>query len=174
MSLLAIDHRDALALQRKKDGRLDNIDPERFLVQPALLKLDADFSCHVFGASHFRRHGAAQQRNSRPRTFAKPGAVQLMMAGSGAEIPKNWLVVLRQQREPADFVLRPTADVRRGQITHIVHVKTQQGSHLGFCEKSLSARQTFAAQSIEIDPLFPINGHRSISWQCHDRPPLRS
>src|ERR1700722_11179556 len=98
--------------------------------------------------------------------------MKLMMAGRGAEIPENRFVVLRQQCEPADFVLRPTADVRRGKITHVVHVKTQEGSHLGLREKSLSARQTFTAQSIEIDSLFPINRHRSISRQCHGRPPL--
>src|SRR6202035_1626645 len=95
-----------------------------------------------------------------------------MMAGRRTEVPKNGLVILRQQRESADFILRPTANVRGGQVTHVVHVKTQEGSHLGLREKSLSARKTFTAQSIEIDSLFPINRHRSVSWQCHGRPPL--
>src|ERR1700722_4941880 len=95
-----------------------------------------------------------------------------MMSGRGAEVPKNGLVILRQKCKPADFVLRPTANVRRGDITHIVHVETEEGSHLGLREKSLSARQTFTTQSIEIDSLLPINRHRSISRQCHGRPPL--
>ena len=58
-----------------------------------------------------------------------------MMLGGGAEIPENRLVVLRQQREAVGFVLRPGADVRRGEVAHIVHVEAEQRAHLRFREQ---------------------------------------
>ena len=117
-------------LQREQDGRLDDVDAQRLLVQAAHLEFDFDLARHVFGAAHFRRHGAAQQRNARPRALAQPGAIQLVVLGGRAEVPQDGLVVLRQQSEAADLVLRPGADVRGGDVAHVVHVEAQQRAHL--------------------------------------------
>ncbi len=63
--LLAVHYRDSFSLQCKEDRRLDNVDSQRFLVQPALLELNFYFSSDVFRAAHLRRHGAAKQGDSR-------------------------------------------------------------------------------------------------------------
>src|SRR5579862_6111427 len=96
-----------------------------------------------------------------------------MMARRGAEVPKDRIVILWQECEAADFVLRPGTDVRGGDIPYIVHVEAEKCAHLRLREKRLRAGQTFAAQAIEIDSLLPINGHRSVSRQCHGRPPIQ-
>ena len=59
------------------------------------------------------------------------GQMQLVMLGGRAEIPEDRLVVLRQQREAAVLVLRPGADVRGGDVAHVVHVEAEQRAHLG-------------------------------------------
>ena len=63
--LLSVDDVDAFLLQREQNRRLDDVDAERLFVQAAHFEFDANFLGDVFGAAHFRRHGAAQQRNSR-------------------------------------------------------------------------------------------------------------
>jgi len=45
--------------------------------------------------------------------------------------PKDRLIILRQQAKPADLVLRPGADMRRGDVPHVVHVEAQQRAHFG-------------------------------------------
>ena len=154
-------------LQREQNGRLDDVDAQRLFVQTAHLEFELDLLGDVFGAAHLRRHGAAQQRNAGARTLAQPGAIQLMMLGGRAEIPQDRLVVLRQQREAADLVLRPGADVRRGDVAHVVHVEAQQRAHLRFRQQRFDARQPLLAQAIEIDALLPIHRHGSVSFQCH-------
>ncbi len=88
--------------------------------------------------------------------------MQLVVFRRRSEVPQDWFVVLRKQRETVRLVLRPCADVGRGQVAHIVHVKAQQRSHLGFLQKILGPRQALAAQAVEVNPVFPIDRHRSI------------
>ena len=170
--LLTIDHGDPLALQREEDRRLDDVDSQRLIVQAALFELDLDLARDVFSATHLRRHGAAQERNSGARAFSEPRTVELVMAGGRAEIPQDGLVILRKQGEAADLVLCPRADVRGRKIAHVVHVETEERAHLRFREKGLGARQALAAQPVEVDSLFPIHRHRSICLECHDAPPF--
>ncbi len=94
-----------------------------------------------------------------------------MMLGGRAEVPQNRLVILRQQSKAADLVLRPGADVRRGDVAHVVHVEAQQRADLGLREQRFDARQALAAQAIHIDALLPIHCHGSVSFQCHFMPP---
>src|SRR5438270_2082106 len=92
------------------------------------------------------------------------------MPGSRSEIPENRLIVLRQQREAVRLVLRPCANVRGGEIAHVVHVETQQRSHGGFCQQVFGFLQAFAAKPVEIDSAFPIHSHGPVSFKCHDEP----
>src|SRR5208282_762082 len=117
--------------------------------------------------SHFRRHGAPQHRNSRPRPLSEPRTMQLVMFSRRSEVPQNGLVILRKQREPICLVLSPCADVGRGQVADIVHVEAQERAHLRLLKKILSACQSLTAQTIEVDPIFPIHCHGSISWKSH-------
>src|SRR5579863_3957142 len=95
---LAVNNLDALFLQRKQYWQFDDVDPDRLFVQAAFFEFDANFLRHIFSAAHFRRHRSTQHRNSRVGATVEPWAVELMMLGGRAEIPKNWLVILWQQR----------------------------------------------------------------------------
>ncbi len=133
-----------------------------------MFELDFDLARDVFGAPHFGRHRAAQQRDTGPRALAQPGAIELMVPGGRAEVPQDRLVILRQQSEAADLVLRPGADVRGGDVAHVVHVEAQQCAHLRFRQQGFGACQALAAQAVHIDALLPIHRHGSVSLQCHD------
>src|ERR1019366_7154803 len=93
--------------------------------------------------------------------------MQLMMLGGRSKVPQNRLVVLRQKREAVRFILRPGANVRRGQVARIVHVEAKQCAHFGLGKQVLRLLQPFAPQTVKINAVFPIDRHRSISWQCH-------
>src|ERR1700732_973428 len=95
------------------------------------------------------------------------------MPRRGTEVPQNGLIVLRKQRKPADFVLRPAPDMRCREVTHIVHVKTKKRAYLGFRQQRFRARQPFAAQPVKIDALLPIHRHGSVRLQCHNTPPMQ-
>ena len=90
--------------------------------------------------------------------------MQLVVPGGGAEIPQDGLVVLRQKREAVGLVLGPGADVCGSQIADVVHVEAQQGAHLRLRQQVLRARQTLATQAVEVDAIFPIHCHRSVSF----------
>jgi hypothetical protein len=90
-----------------------------------------------------------------------------MVFGSGSEIPQDRFVILRQQREAVGLVLRPGADMRRGQVTHIVHVEAEQRSHLRLGEEVFRLLQAFAAETIEVDAILPIDRHGSVRSECH-------
>ena len=51
---------------------------------------------------------------------------QLVVARRRAKVPEDRLVVLRQQREPADLVLRPRADMSGRDVAHVIHVEAEQ------------------------------------------------
>src|SRR6267154_2806041 len=95
------------------------------------------------------------------------------MSRSRPEIPQDRLIILRQQRESANFVLGPGADVRGREIPHVVHVEAQQGSHFGVRQQRLCAGQPLAAQPVKIDALLPIDRHGPVRLQCHDTPPIK-
>ena len=136
--------------------------PSGSFCRPQLFEFDFDLLGDVFGAAGFRRHGAAQQRDSGARAFAEPGAMQLVMLGGGAEVPHDRLGILREQGEAAVLVLRPGADVGGGDVAHVVHVEAQQRAHFGFRQQRFHARQTLAAQAVEVDALFPVNRHGAV------------
>ena len=127
---MPIDDGDAFALQCEENWQFDDVDADGFFVQAAHFELDANLLGDIFGATHLRRHGAAQHGDSGTRPFAKPRAIELMVLGGRTKIPQNGLVILRQQGEAIGFVLRPGADVGGGQIAHVVHVETEDRAHL--------------------------------------------
>ena len=164
---LPIDDFDSFFLQSEQDGQFDDVDAHRLFVQAAHFEFDANFLGHIFRAPHLGRHGAAQHGDSGARPLSEPGTMQLMVLRRRSEVPQNRLVILRKQREAIRLVLRPGTDVGRGQVPDIVHVEAQERAHLGLLQKILGARQAFAAQAIEVNPIFPIHRHRSICGQSH-------
>ena len=134
------------------------------MLQLALFQLDFDLARHVLCAPHLRRHRSSQQGNSGPRTVAQPGTIELVVLGGRTEVPQNRLIILRQKREAAVLVLRPSADVRGGDVAHVVHVEAEQSAHLRFLQQRSGASQALAPQALEIHPIFPIHRHRSVGF----------
>ena len=165
--LLTVDDGHSLLLQREQNRRLDDVDADRFLQKAARFELDAEFLRDVLGASHLGRHRSAQQRDAGARPLAEPRAIELMVLRRRPEIPEDRLAVLRQQREPADLVLRPRADVGGGDVADVVHVEADERAQLRLRQQLFDARKALAAQAIEIDPPLPVDAHRAVGANRH-------
>ncbi len=90
--------------------------------------------------------------------------MKLVMLGGRAEIPENRLAFLGQQRETAHLVLRPRSDVRGGDVSDVVHVEAQDRAHFGFREEIFDPLQALPPQPVKVDPLLPVDRHRSMRW----------
>ena len=90
-----------------------------------------------------------------------------MVLGSRPKVPQDRFVILRKQRKAVGLVLCPGADVRRGDVTHVVHVEAQQRAHFRFSKQLFRTVETFTAQTVKVDALFPINCHCSVSFDSH-------
>ena len=145
--------------------------PTGSLWSPRIFEFDFDLAGDVLGAPHLGGHRAAHQRDARARPLAQPVAVLLVVPGGGAEVPEDRLVVLRQQREPADLVLRPGPDVRGGDVADVVHVEAEHGAHLRLGEQVLDPCEPLAPQPIEVDPALPVHRHRAVCLDCHGSAP---
>ena len=78
--LLAVHHLDPFGLQREEHRQLDNIDPDRLVLQLALLQLDFDFLGDAFRQPGGWVRRAAQGRDAGARALADPRAINLMMS----------------------------------------------------------------------------------------------
>jgi hypothetical protein len=166
--LLAVDDLDALLLQREQHGQLDRVDADRLAEQTALLELDPDLVRDALGAAGLRRHRAAQRRDARARApVAQPRVVDLVVAGGRAEVPHDRLVVLGQEAEAVELVLRPRADVRGRDVADVRHVEAQQRPDLRAGELRLDPRQALLAEAVEADPLLPVDRHRPVGVNAH-------
>src|SRR5580692_12702799 len=73
--LLAVYNLDSFALQRKKNGWLDDVNAQRLVKQADFFEFTANFFRDVFGTAHFRRHRPAQLSDDGARAFAEPGTM---------------------------------------------------------------------------------------------------
>ena len=166
--LLAVDHLDPEPLQREQDRRLDRVDPERLAEQAPLLELGVDLLGDALGAPGGRVHRPAHGRDPGPRAaVAEPRVVELVMAGGGAEVPHDRLVVLRQEAEAVELVRGPGADVGRRDVADVRHVEAEQRPELRVGELLLRASEPLLAQAVEANPLLPVDAHRSVRAQSH-------
>jgi len=62
------------------------------------------------------------------------------------------------------FILCPGADVRRRQVAHVCSCRNKAATHFDLAKSSLAARQTLPPQAIKVDPLLPIDSHRSVRF----------
>src|SRR5579871_11025 len=90
-----------------------------------------------------------------------------MMPGGGSEIPEDRFIILGEQRKPVGLVLRPGANVGRGDVADVVHIETEQRSHRGLLQQISGFLQALAAEPIEVDAALPIDRHASMSFDCH-------
>ena len=110
---------------------------------------------------------AAQRGDAGARALGEPRAIDLVMTRRRAEIPNDRFVVLRQEREAHQFIHGPGADVGSGDVADVVHVETEKRAHLGGLESVLDACQTFTAEAVQVDALFPIDAHQAKGLKPH-------
>ena len=81
------------------------------------------------------------------------------MHGRRAEVPDDRLGVAREQREAAELVALPLADLGARDVADVVDVEQQERAALGVAERPTGARQAVALQPAEVDPGLEIDPH---------------
>ena len=79
------------------------------------------------------------------------------MHGGGAEIPDERLLAAHQQREAAELVALPFADLGGGDVADVVDVEEEQRAAFRLVERGSRPRQAVGAQPVEIDAALEIH-----------------
>ena len=126
------------ALQRLDRDEVGHVDAERLACEPALAKLVRDLLAQPVGDPGLDRHRAAHRRDARAEVLGRePRGEELVMAGSGTEVPEDRVVAAREEREARVLVARPLADVRARDVADVVRVEEQQRPEVGCVERRL-------------------------------------
>ena len=169
--LLAVDDLEPFLLEGRQHRELDDIHAEGRPVEPPRLQLALDLLGEVLRPAHLRRHRAAEERDPGARPLAEPGAVELVVARGRAEVPHDRQVAAREEREARELVARPLADGRGGDVADVVHVEAEERAQLRPGQRRRHPREPLGPQSVEVDPLFPVDAHRAVGRQSHHEPP---
>ena len=79
------------------------------------------------------------------------------MHGGRAEVPDERLLAAHQQREAAELVALPFADLGGGDVADVVDVEEEQRAALRFVERRAGPCQAVGAQPVEIDAALEID-----------------
>ena len=108
------------------------------------------------------RHGAAQADHAGVDVLlGQPRAVQPVVLGRRPEVPDVRAAAARLERVAGHLVARPLADVRAGDVADVVEVEQQHRAEVGGVEGGLGAAEAVRAEAVGVDPLLPVDGHRS-------------
>jgi len=91
--------------------------------------------------------------------------VQPVVNGGGAEIPQDRLGAARQQREAAQLVALPLADLGAGQIADVVDVKAQQRAGFRRIQRLPGTTEPIAVEPRKVDPLLEVDRRGSQGGQ---------
>ncbi len=167
--LLAVDELQAFLLQTPTTCRGSTRSmPSGMSATPASFSRPAiSLACRLHqpvrgrnGAAHAEHAGAEVLRR-------QPVAIEPVMHGGRAEVPLDRIVVAGEQREPAQLVALPLADLGAGDVADVVDVEHQQRAEVGFLERLLGAAKPVAVQAAEIDARLEV--HVGMP-RCRDRP----
>src|SRR4029079_19819540 len=89
-----------------------------------------------------RRHPGA------PVLLRQPGAVQLVVARGGPEVPEDRILAARQQCEADVLVALPRPDRRAGQVTEVVRVEQKERTEIGGLERGLLPGHSMTAEPV--------------------------
>ena len=103
-------------------------------------------------AAHAEHAGPAGGRR-------QPVAIEPVMDGGRAEVPDHGLVAAGQQREAAELVALPFADLGAGDVADVVDVEEQQRAAVAGGERGLRPGQAVVLQSPEIDAGLEVDPH---------------
>ena len=156
-------------LQFEHHRRLDQVDADRHVADAGLAQERSDLLGVPLHQAEGRRHGAAHADQAGLAILRlEPRRIKLVMHGRGAEVPQDRIVAgAGQQREAAELVALPFADLGRGDVADVVDVEDQQRAELGLLQRRLDAAEPIAVQPPIIDALLEIDAHGA---ECRQRP----
>ena len=98
---------------------------------PASLQQARDLLGVPLHQARRRRHGAAHAEHAGAEVLRRqPVAIEPVMHGGRAEVPDDRILVAGQQREAAELVALPLADLGAGEVADVVDVEEQQRAEL--------------------------------------------
>ena len=113
--LLAVDDLHAGLLQLEEHRRLGEVDADRHVGDAGLLRSDHDLLGMALHQAGRGRHGAAHAEHAGAAIGrVEPVAIEAVVHGGRAEIPDDRLLVAGEQREAAELVALPFADLGAG------------------------------------------------------------
>ena len=108
------------------------------------------------------RHGAAQADHPGVDVvLGQPRAVQAMVLGRRPEVPDVRAAAARLERVARHLVAGPLADVRARDVADVVEVEQQHRAKVGGVERGPGAAEAVRPEAVGVDPLLPVDGHRS-------------
>ena len=160
--LLGVHDGDPLGLERRDHRRLDDVDAERHVEHALGLQDLADLAGRPPEQAGVGRHGAAQADHPGVDVvLGQPRAVQSMVLGRGPEVPDVRAAAARLERVARHLVAGPLADVRAGDVADVVEVEQQHRAKVGGVERGPGAAEAVRPEAVGVDPLLPVDGHRS-------------
>ena len=160
-------------LQRENGRHVRDVDADRLVFKPRSRSSSSDQLGEIVRDAGRVRHRAAHRRHPRaPARLRQPRAVELVVLGGGAEVPEDRVVVAGQEREADVLVALPGADRGARHVAQVVRVEQQQRAEVRRRQRRLRPREPVSAQTVEIDPLLPVDRHRRASRRdLHQEPP---
>ena len=98
--------------------------------------------------------------------FAKPRAIDSVMARRRAEVPYPWFAVAGNEAIPDQLVARPLTDNGARNVADIVLVEDQHRAEVGVCQRLARACEAVTMQPLEVDTLFEVHlrDARRLEW----------
>jgi hypothetical protein len=123
------------------------------LATPASLRSEGlDLGGMALHQAGRRRHGAAHAEHAGATILRiEPVAIEPVMDGGRAEIPDDRLLAAGQQREAAELVALPFADLGARHVADVVDVEEQQRAALRCISACPGAGEPIALQPTEVD-----------------------
>ena len=108
------------------------------------------------------RDGAAQADHPGVDVLlGQPRAVQAVVLGRRPEVPDVRAAAARLERVARHLVARPLADVGARDVADVVEVEQQHRAEVGGVERGPGAAEAVRPEAVGVDPLLPVDGHRS-------------
>ena len=158
--LLAVDDPHARVLEREQHRGLGHVHADRRVRAAGLAQERHDLLGMRLHEAEARRDGAAHAEHAGPAVGrVEPVAIEPVVHRRRAEVPDDRLAAVGEQREAAELVALPLADLGAGDVADVVDVEQEQRAAFRVPQRLARPRQAVALQPAEIDPRLEIDPH---------------
>ena len=161
--LLAVGDLETGRLEGEEHGRLRHVDPERLAGHAVVGEGGGDLRCRSLMEPGLGADGALEPGVAADRVglVVQPGELQPVRLGRRTEVPDPRRALACDQRPALPLVERPVADVGRRGVADVGRLEQKQRPQLEAVEDFANPGQTVIAQSVEVDPVLPVDRHRA-------------